>query len=67
MFSINVRWSKHLGKPMYDYSRVFLPEDHNYSRVASTFNGKPERTQIPKTMTPTYWIREYDIEKKKEY
>lgn len=42
--SINSTWSKHLGKPVYDYSRVFLLEDHPYQRVVSTFNDKLETT-----------------------
>jgi hypothetical protein len=65
--SINDTWSKHLGKPVYDYSRVFFLEDHPYRRVASAFNGKPEITQRPKIKTSTDWIRAYDIEKEKEY
>jgi hypothetical protein len=36
---------------MYNYSRVFLLEDHPYRRVAYAFNGKPERTQRPEIMT----------------
>ena len=50
--SIKARWSKHLGKPVYDCSRVFLLEDHPYGRVASCFNGKLERKQRHETMTP---------------
>ena len=65
--SIKARWSKYLGKPVYEYSRVFPPEDHPYRRVASAFNGKQERTQRPKTMTPSDWIRAYDIEKEKYF
>ena len=52
---------------MYEFSRVFLPKDHPYRRVASPFNGKPERSQRLETMTPTNWIRAYDIEKEKEF
>ena len=52
---------------VYDCSRVFPLEDHPYQRVASAFNGKPKRTQRPETMTPTYWIRAYDIEKEKKF
>ena len=52
---------------MYDCSRVFLPEDHPYRRVASDFNGKLERSKRHEIMTPTYWIRAYDIEKEKEF
>ena len=51
---------------MYDFCRVFLLEKHPYRRLASTFNGKPERTQMPKIMTPTNYLREYDREKEKE-
>ena len=52
---------------MYDYSRVFLPKDHPYKRVASAFNCKPKRTQRTKTRTPVDWIREDDTEKEKEF
>ena len=65
--SIKNRWSKHLGKSVYDCSKVFLSEDHPYRRVVYAFNGKQEITQRLETMTPTYWIREYDIEKEKEF
>jgi hypothetical protein len=51
---------------MYDYSRVFLSEDHPYSRVASAFNGKPKRTYRPKIMTLVDWNRAYDTKKEKE-
>jgi hypothetical protein len=51
---------------VYDCSRVFLLEDSPYRRVASTFNGKPKRTQRPEIMTPAYWIRAYDMEKEKK-
>ena len=61
--SIKDRWSKHLGNPVHDFSRVFLLEVHPNRRATSTFNGKPERTQSIETMTPTEWIRAYDIEK----
>jgi hypothetical protein len=50
--SLKARWSNHLRKPMYDKSRVFLPEQHPYRRATSTFNGKPERDQRPAIMTP---------------
>jgi hypothetical protein len=47
--------------------RVFLQEDHPYRRVASSFNGKPNRTRrVPKIMTPTDWIRAYDTMKEKK-
>ena len=65
--SIKTAWSKHLGKLVYDSSRVLLLECRPYRRVSPTFNGKPKRTQRPKTMTPKDWIRAYDIEKEKEY
>ena len=65
--SIKARWSNHLRKTMYDCSKAFLLEDHPYRRVASDFNGKPERTQRPKIMTPTNYIRAYDIENEKEF
>jgi len=45
---------------------VFLPEDHSCRRATSHFNGKPERTQRPKIMTPAHWLRKYGIEKEKE-
>jgi hypothetical protein len=51
---------------LYECSRVLLPEDHPYRRVAYYFNGKPKRTQRLEIITPTYWIRAYDTEKKKE-
>ena len=50
-------------KVVHEFSRVFLPENHPYRREASTFNGKLERTQIPKIMISTNSLREYDIEK----
>jgi hypothetical protein len=49
---------------VYNCSRVFLLEDHPYRRVASTFNGKPERTWRPEIMTPTNWNRAYDTKEK---
>jgi hypothetical protein len=55
--SIKARWSNHLRKLMYDCLKVFLQEDHPYRRVASTFNGKPERTQRLEIMTPIDWNR----------
>jgi len=51
--SLKARWSDHLQKPMYDFSRVFLPEYHPYRRATYAFNGKPERTQRSAIMTPT--------------
>ena len=51
---------------VYDYSRVFLLEDHLYRRVVSSLNGKPKRTQRPEIITPIDWIREYEIKKEKE-
>ena len=64
---IKARWSKHLGNSAYDCSRVFLLEDHPYRTISYAFNGKPERTQRPNTMTPAYWIRAYDIEKENKF
>jgi hypothetical protein len=60
--SLKARWSNHLQNPVYDFSKVFLPEQHPYKRETSSFNGKPERTQRPAIMTPTKWIREYERE-----
>jgi hypothetical protein len=60
------RWSNHLQKLVYDCSRVFLPEEQSYRRETFSFNGKLERTQRPTILTPTQWIREYEIEKEKE-
>ena len=51
---------------MYDFSRVFLPEDHPYRRVASAFNGKWERTQRPPITTPVEFLRAYEREKEKD-
>jgi hypothetical protein len=51
---------------VYNFSRVFLPEQHPYRRETSTFNGKPERTQRPAIMTPTKWLRAYEREKEKD-
>ena len=65
--SIKARWSKHLGNPVYILSRVFLSKDHRYRRVASTFNGKLERTQRLEKTTPTNRNREYDTEKEKKF
>jgi len=64
--SIKVMWSQHLQKSMYYYLRVFLPEDHPYRRVSSTFNVKPKITWRPQIMTPIDWLRAYEIEKEKE-
>ena len=65
--SLKARCSKDLRKPMYDFSRIFLPEQHPYRRAASTFNGKRERTQRPPIMTPAEWLRAYEREKEKEF
>jgi hypothetical protein len=51
---------------VYDYSKVFLLEDHPYTRVTFAFNGKIERTQRPEIIKLKDWIREYDTEKEKE-
>ena len=51
---------------MYDFSRLFLPENYPYKRASFAFNGKPERTETPKIMTSIEWLREYDREKEKE-
>ena len=51
---------------MYELSRVFLPENHPYRIASSAFNGKLERTQTFKIMTPTYSLRAYDREKEKK-
>ena len=65
--SLKARWSKDLRKTAYNYSRVFLPEEHPYRRETSTLNGKQERTQRPPITTPAEWIREYEREKEKEF
>ena len=52
---------------MYDCSKVFLPEEHPYKRVESTFNGKRERTQRPPITTLVEWLRAYEREKEKEF
>ena len=64
---IKASWSKHLGNPVCNCLRVLLPKDPPYRKVASAFNGKPKRTQRLETVTPTYWIRVYDIEKEKGF
>jgi hypothetical protein len=51
---------------VYNFSRVFLLEEHPYRRETSTFNGKLERTQRPTIMTPKKWLREYEREKERE-
>ena len=56
-----------LRRPLYDYSRVFLPEEHPYKRAASACNSKRERTQRPLIMKPTEWLRAYEREKEKEF
>ena len=48
---------------MYDYSRVFLPDEHPYIREAYAFNGKQERTQRPAITKPAEWIRAYERDK----
>ena len=60
------RWSKYLRNPVYDFSRVFLQENHPYRRVTSTFNGKLEQTQMPEIMTSDDQLRAYDREEEKE-
>ena len=65
--SLKARWSKDLRKLVYDFSRVFLPEEQPYRRVESAFNGKRERTQRPPIMTPAEWLRAYEREKEKEF
>ena len=52
---------------MYDFSRVFLPEDRPYRRASFVFNGKPKRTQRLEIIAPVDWIRTYDMEKEKEF
>ena len=54
---IKARWSKHLGKLVYDCSMVFLLEDHPYKKVTFSFNGNQERTQRLEIITPIDWIR----------
>ena len=60
------RQSKYLRNPVYYLSRVFLQENHPYSREPSSFNAKPERTEMPEIMTSTDWLRENDRDKDKE-
>ena len=52
---------------MYDFSRVFHPEEHPYKRETSAFNGKLERTQRPTIMTLVEWLRVDEREKEKEF
>ena len=65
--SLKARWSNDLQKPVYDCSRVFLPEEHPYRRETYYFNGKWERTQRPPIMTPDDCLRAYEREKEKEF
>ena len=65
--SMKARWSNHLQNTIYDYSKVFLPEEHPYRRATSTFNGKPERTQRPAIMTLNECIRAHEREKEKVF
>jgi hypothetical protein len=51
---------------VYDCLRVFLPKDHPYRRVASTFNGKLEKTWRLEIMTLVDWIGAYGTEKENE-
>jgi hypothetical protein len=51
---------------VYDFSRVFLPEQHPYKRETSAFNVKPEITQRIAIMTLEKWLREYVREKEKD-
>ena len=60
------RWSKYIQNLVYDFSRVFLLENHPYRILTSTFNGKPKRTQIPEIMSSSNWLRAYDKDKEKE-
>ena len=64
---MKARWSDHLQDPMYDFSRVFLLEEHPYTRETSSFNGKLEITQRHAIMTPTKWLRAYEREKEQEF
>ena len=64
---MKARWSKDLWKLVYDFSRVFLLENHSYRRARYAFNGKRERTKNPEIMTLTDWLKAYDKEKEKEY
>ena len=64
---MKARWSKDLRKPVYDCSRIFLPEQHPYRRATSAFNGKRERTQRPPITTPTERLRAYEREKEKDF
>jgi len=41
---------------VYDWLRVFLPEENPYRRETSAFNGKLERTQRPTIMTLEKWM-----------
>ena len=40
--SLKSRWSKDLQKLVYDFSRVFLQEEHPYRRETYVLNGKRE-------------------------
>lgn len=51
----------------HNFLRVFLPEEHPYRRVASDFNGRRERTQMPPIMTPSEWLRSYEREMVKDF
>jgi hypothetical protein len=48
---------------MYNYSRVFLLENHLYRREILTFNGKLEKTRRPKTMIPLDWLKAYETKR----
>jgi hypothetical protein len=51
--SLKSRWDKQLSKPVSNWSRVILLEQHPYRRETYVFNGKLERTQRPAIMTST--------------
>ena len=65
--SLKAIWSNDLWNPVYDFSEIFLLEQHPYRRATFTFNGKQERTQRLPIMTPAEWLRAYEREKEKEF
>ena len=51
--SMKARWSKYLWNPVYNFSRVFLLENHYYRRNTSSLNGKPDTN-------PNVWNNDTD-------
>ena len=55
------RYSRSLGKQVFDEFRHFLHNSHKYRIVEKhLFNGKEETSSRPRRMTPHLWKLEYN-------